>query len=448
MKKSMKKSMIMAGAVMFALPAVAAASGGIQGQCADCHTMHNSFEGAPVAVQGLNTTPSGTPNQNLLKMDCIACHAQDPDGPKLAVLDGGSTVPQVYHGDASDLAGGNFKHITDGGDSANRKGHNVIDLFGVGDSDNGGAYGSPPGKYYESVHGNYFSPGGVAFANFTCAGSVGCHGTRSQMLSGYTDPNDTTTGNTEDGPDFWVTTAKRRGIPAVSGAHHNSFDGKKDPAATVMDAGVHDGAKVAASYRFIKGLKGTGSPVRWQNVDSANHNEYFGNAANPNAAALGCNTCHSPGNSAVNGGNARMTLDSTLKVPNQSMSGFCVSCHGNFHSSATENGAANRFEANGVSGAFLRHPSDYVIPDRGEYAAYTTYNVTAPVARPTLLDAASADVTPGVDMVMCLSCHKPHATEYNGMLRFDYQAIVAGNTAANDGCLACHTTKGVLPENR
>jgi predicted CXXCH cytochrome family protein len=49
---------------------------------------------------------------------------------------------------------------------------------------------------------------------------------------------------------------------------------------------------------------------------------------------------------------------------------------------------------------------------------------------------------------MCLSCHKAHATENDGMLRFDYTAIKAGDTSSNFGCLACHTTKGILPENR
>jgi predicted CXXCH cytochrome family protein len=59
------------------------------------------------------------------------------------------------------------------------------------------------------------------------------------------------------------------------------------------------------------------------------------------------------------------------------------------------------------------------------------------------MEAASATVTPGTDMVMCLSCHQPHATEFDGMLRFDYQQIIAGGGATGQGCLACHTTKGI-----
>jgi hypothetical protein len=432
MRKTIKRSMILAGVALF-VPAVASAQ--IQGNCADCHTMHNSEQNAPVAMTGVgaNTLSSG-PIQNLLRMDCIACHAQDPAGPKIAVLDSGSAVPQVYHGDATgDLAAGNFMHIVNGGDSANRKGHNVSDLFPGGD-DTGGAYTMPPGKYYPTAHNTVFTAGGTPFDRFTCAGAAGCHGTRSQALVkegivGSTDPATNTT-------------VKRTGISAVSGAHHNSTDGVKDPAQNISQP--HSGAQVGASYRFIAGLKGTGNAdARWQNVSSTSHNEYFGAPASP---GTGCAACHVETTLLYNGdGNKRMQLDSTLKVPNQGMSGFCITCHGQFHSSSLEaETVAGRFNYNGTGGAFLRHPSDYVIPSdtNKEYKDYTVFNVTAPVARQTLATAALGTVAPGSDLVMCLSCHQAHATPYDGMLRFDYDAIIAGTTTAKDGCLACHTTKG------
>ena len=55
------------------------------------------------------------------------------------------------------------------------------------------------------------------------------------------------------------------------------------------------------------------------------------------------------------------------------MSGFCSSCHGYFHSSG-----GGDYVDNGVSGAFLRHPSDWVIPNSGEYAGYTNFDHTLP----------------------------------------------------------------------
>jgi len=95
-----------------------------------------------------------------------------------------------------------------------------------------------------------------------------------------------------------------------------------------------------------------------------------------------------------------------------------------------------------------------VIPDRDEYSAFTMFNVNAPVARKhanfVVGMSPSGTVTPGEDLVMCLSCHMAHASPYDGMLRFDYTQQTAGNatTGLGTGCLACHTTKGVLPQNR
>jgi predicted CXXCH cytochrome family protein len=388
--------MFLAGAAIFStLPAMTSASG-IVGQCADCHTMHNSKQNAPVAKIGTSDTLSPTPLPNLLRMDCIACHAQDKEnGLKLAVMAGGSTVPQVYHGDSSDLAAGNFAHITAGG---SRKGHDVADIFPNGDS----VLTNPPGfNETEGAHAGAFALGESPLAKFTCAGASGCHGTRWQLLSAN--------------PDI-----PRTGLAAISGAHHNSYDGAKNPGSQNM-VGIHDGSRVAGGYRFIPGLRGYGNKnegAKWQNVDPDSHNEYYGVAsAGPSA---NCADCH-----AASGEN-NIGVDTTLKVPSQSISGFCTTCHSDFHTSAN---------------AFSRHPADYIIPDSGEYAAYTTYEITAPVARPAVYDAASSVVTPGSDLVMCLSCHKAHATPYDAMLRFDYAAIVAGEERV--GCYACHTTKGI-----
>ena len=449
----MKKVVVfLASALLLATPMIAAASGGIIGDCSDCHTMHNSQQGEPVAMVG--TTVSATPIQNLLKFDCIACHANPDATGKLLTLPGGSIVPQVSQPTDDNLAAGNFRYSS----ADDRKGHNVIDLTPADGSNAGtigdGAYGAPPGNAHGDHHGLNSGVFSVTnpFDAFTCAGARGCHGTRSQMLSGSTADWDgnASTPNTFEG-------TRRTGIAAISGAHHNSYDGAKTSigynghAVDGSDPAVHDGQVVADGYRFIPGLKGYGNEAaRWQNVDSSSHNEYFGNAAGESVGeSAGCGTCHIQDN--VSGGQgSRAALGSTLRVPNNSMSGFCATCHGVFHSMGSENG---------TSGAFLRHPSDWVIPNSGEYAAYTTYDITAPVARPTVYTAASSTVTPGTDMVMCLSCHEAHATQYDYMLRFNYTYDGTGNMQAGaygdiasaqgqGGCLACHTTKGVLPENR
>jgi len=450
----MKKMIALVAGLLIAMPAMVFAAQGIVGDCSDCHTMHNSQNGAPVAEVGTSGTVSASPLQNLLKFDCIACHANPDATGKLLTMPGGSVVPQVSQPSDDNLAAGNFRYSTED----QRHGHNVIDLTPADDSNAGvvgsSEFGAPPGNAHADHHGledGVFSVS-TAFDQFTCAGARGCHGTRSQMLSGDTGDYDgnASTANTWEG-------TRRTGIAAISGAHHNSYDGAKTSvgynshAVDGFDPAVHDGQTVADGYRFIPGLKGYGNEAaRWQNVDASSHNEYYGDAAGESVGdGAGCGVCHIQDD--VNGGvKSRAALGSTLRVPNNSMSGFCATCHGVFHSMGSENG---------TSGAFLRHPSDWVIPESGEYAAYNTYDITAPVARPSVYTAASSTVTGDTDMVMCLSCHEAHATQYDYMLRFNYTydgtgAMQAGAygtvgaATAEGGCLACHTEKGVLPGNR
>jgi hypothetical protein len=460
MNKVMGRSVILAGAVLFmGSPAMAAVTSGLIGDCVDCHTMHNSEQGRSVALVGTSSTPSDTPIANLLRMDCIACHADPTATTGVVDMGGGSKVPQVNHAGAAseDLAGGNFAYITNG---SARNGHNVADLL-TPDTNGEDATGllTPPGMYRGDTGGTHagaarFTMDGGFLANFTCAGSGGCHGTRNQAVSADTNANTTSgeNGNLtgEDGPDFYENVLRLTGIPAISGAHHNSYDGvKAGTMATV--AAAHNGQYVADGYRFIPGLKGAGNTTsdadRWQNASSTSHNEYYGNPAA--SSSTSCGACHQDGATQLS---SHVYDTSFMKVPNQSISGFCMTCHGNFHS------VGSSTSANGTSGAFLRHPSDYVIPNSGEYSAYTTYNISAPVARPDLtgLDGTDNSVNAGTDLVMCLSCHMAHASQYDAMLRFDYTAQQAGNAGSagvdgqglDDGCLACHTSKGILPQDR
>jgi predicted CXXCH cytochrome family protein len=447
----MKKMIVLAVAAMMALSGTAFADGGIQGDCYDCHTMHNSEEGQGVLKLGAGgAVTTGTPMANLLKFDCMACHANNPTGgTKTMSLPGGSTVPQVAHGGATladSLAGGNFSFGMGSGTS--RKVHNVNDLFaGIADN-NTGAYNEPPGLYHSEDRGAFTSDGGDAFDNFTCAGARGCHGTRNQILAVAVDNG---TNNVYGGT--W-----RTGITAISGAHHVNSDGDKTGAVNYTAPVVHSGAAVADGYRFIVGLKGYENETdRWQNVDKDSHNEYYGVAGGLNAAS--CGTCHITGSTDLGDNSAglssRFTTNSTIITPNQSMSGFCSSCHSNFHSGGSGGDTAN----NGVSGAFLRHPSDYVLnagqgagAGSNEYLSYTEYDVTAPVARPSGFGWASGDssvVTPATDMVMCLSCHVPHGSPNDFLLRFDYGDMTAGGFAdaptaqLAGGCMACHSKKGI-----
>ena len=176
-------------------------------------------------------------------------------------------------------------------------------------------------------------------------------------------------------------------------------------------------------YRFLSGHQsGTGKGVvgiedsDWQFTKSmGDHNEYLG-VSGPKTSKGGFD--HS-GNTTT---------------------AFCTGCHGNFHQQdLTDTGAS----------PWLRHPSDSVIPNSGEYAfRLTPYNLNVPVARDaatmtTLGNSPGSSIAAGKDMVMCLSCHVAHGSPYPDMLRFDYSLMNAGagGGSSGRGCFTCHTTK-------
>ncbi|HEW81559.1 MAG TPA: hypothetical protein ENH18_04225 [Nitrospirae bacterium] len=220
---------------------------------------------------------------------------------------------------------------------------------------------------------------------FTCAGVNGCHGDRA-ATDEYT---------------------------AVKGAHHFVDDmlkfGGINEATQAQTTGTN-GTKVGSSYRFLKGVKG-GEDADWEGagLTAIKHNEYKG-ATSPVAGLV-----DTPGGNTI--------------------SGLCNECHGNFHGLSAIGGS--------ILSPFTRHPADIVLPTTGDYAGYTSYNTQVPIARTTIPTAASASNVTNAT-IMCLSCHRAHASAYPDMLRWDYTKMLAGNAATADrdtGCFACHTGK-------
>jgi hypothetical protein len=345
----------------------------ISGDCVNCHTMHNSQNGT-----SMNWNSSSNPNEILLRSDCIGCHARGIAQNIEPVIG----APQVLHSNATDLAGGNFAYITGFGGKTrvtadqNSAGHNVIDL--------GDAYketvlsSAPPGPH----------PDETTPDNFTCAGRFGCHGFRPTVASACA------------------------GLPCIKGSHHQNVDGKIDTATADYN-----------SYRFLRGVKGYEN-TGWRNVDENSHNEYFGTTTPMSGAS--CNNCKGP-----------IQDNAYIRPLNNTISGFCGTCHQNFHWLEGIGGD--------TSSPFQRHPTDVVLKATGEYSAYTTYSIEAPIARTTVPDTPGSTVTPGTDVVMCLSCHASHATPYADILRWDYSDMIAGDTSKSGGCFTCHTQKNQTP---
>lgn len=187
---------------------------------------------------------------------------------------------------------------------------------------------------------------------------------------------------------------------SMKGAHH-------------ADDSIIDGSTTGKSYRFLKGVLGleNNGDNPWQNKNSKDHNEYKG-LVSPDDSASDTN----PGTEG-------------------SISGFCAECHEYYHGDSLD-------ETGGNFSPWIRHPTDISLPSIGEYTNYTTYSIIAPVARAVLPSSPSDTVTPGGttdDILMCLSCHGAHATEYYKLMRWN--SASSSLSTALEGCAVCHTSK-------
>jgi len=117
---------------------------------------------------------------------------------------------------------------------------------------------------------------------------------------------------------------------------------------------------------------------------------------------------------------------------NHTTTAFCGGCHKDFH-------ADNGGYPDNV-GPWVRHPTDLALPATGEYANYnptTAYDPQVPVG---WINPSSP--TRETAVVMCLSCHRAHGSEYPDMLRWDYTKMITGDgVTVGNGCFKCHSAK-------
>ncbi len=356
----------------------------VSGECSNCHTMHNSYAGLNMRLGLAGVTGAGT-------SECYDCHSElrnillrwDCIGCHAQGLISGNNIddnmPQVAHTGGSDLAGGNFFHIFTGDDL---NGHNVhgFDNDFLGPDGNHG--NNPPGwdADFDPSTGDYL-PGPSPTGQIMCAGEYGCHGDREVVSQNL----------------------------AIKGAHHTNDSALQYGAS--FNEGLQ-GSSVGTSYRYLLGVKGA-EDSDWEASKGINdHNEYRG-----------------------------LTFDvgrtSQAWGDIESMSTFCSECHGVFHSGPGLESADTN--------VWIRHPTDAIMPNQSPFTSYTEYDLVAPVARQSITAAtaqASNVVTPGTDIVFCLSCHRSHASPYQSMLRWDYDICNSVDDPGknNCGCYTCHST--------
>lgn len=232
-------------ALLILLPSIVEAKVG--GLCVYCHTMHNSQAGMSMAFELDLTKPNATksdttPNNALLKTDCIGCHQGTNTGTTAPfILDTRAGGPDygTTGTDGDTLAGGNFYWVSTGQD---RTGHNVAGLASQ-----------------DLKHTN-IPPGGSALVGdqLTCAGINGCHGSELQSNQ----------------------------IIAIRGGHHNND----------MSA-WNDGLSITTSYRFLDGIQGKEDSDYEYKPDSSHHNKYYGinspgGTGNSGTISNHCARCH------------------------------------------------------------------------------------------------------------------------------------------------------------
>jgi len=373
----MRKVLTIVSLLFLSVVLVTGTAFGVAGQCANCHTMHASQNG---------TLMGDGPHNYLLLYSCLGCHSGPAGG---ATTSNGAPIvlrtsgTPAGTGAGMSLAGGDFYWVDQGSDA---RGHNV-DVVAAQDVAIGANIGNnPPGWDNAQTDGaaHSIALGAVNWASqLTCAGSYGCHGDHS--VSG----NDA----------------------GIKGSHHGNTGG--------TSAQITAPTTMGGSYRFLDRIKGKEDATWNWGETTANHNEYAGSTYNDGGAS-----------------------------DKGTISFSCAECHGDFHTTA---------DVGGTTTPWLRHPTDIVLysVNRGttEYSMYnggngtlSTYSLVAPVARGTVPASSSSNVYVAQTdddgaIVMCLSCHRAHGSEYADILRWDYATIQAGQGGGNIGCFICHTTK-------
>jgi hypothetical protein len=230
----MKKTLITLFVLFVSIALTYGLAHALSGQCSNCHTMHNSQNGEPVALLDDGSTTTTDPNPNLTISTCIGCH------------NGGvSSAPNIFGSSylTDTTAGGTFaESVAD----ADTKLHNVADLVDAGMLPTIGAEttntGGVPGNDSSAID---FTTAGVTGLN--CAGALGCHGDHTVSTG---------------------TTNAEKSMAGIKGFHHAARDAERS----------------SKGYRFLEVVSGN-TPVEgkgssdWElsGVGDSNHNVYSAN---------------------------------------------------------------------------------------------------------------------------------------------------------------------------
>ena len=389
-------------------------------ECYDCHTLHNSEDGA-IVING------GSPYASLLNQPsstdiCLSCHTWPASNIFKAPTV--MTISGVKPATVAMPSGDFYWSIVDSG-----KGHNPGKTLGV----------QSPTMPSDSILTQ--SPGGTfTTEDWDC---TTCH-----------DPHD------RFGFDVAAWRQLRR---KVNGVVHT---GAETVASGVESYGGDQGATAAGFEPILSNSRGD---IR----GGVNDTDYLNTRADGNP---------------VEGANLfRAESDINKNVYRGGFSSFCATCHGDFHGGNGESeNTANANTNPDADGRWIRHPSNINMADKNSgglasrkygistYTAAVTnaqgtspnpvgYDWRYPLVQPdadfTVKRDQAAMTNPASALsdsrIMCLSCHRAHASEFENITRWDTtgHAFIAdgesdliGQASNGDnpayGCGKCHQKGG------
>ncbi len=349
------------------------------GECEGCHTMHNSYEGMPVTP----TNPVGTAGVFLLKGSdassvCLSCHQKS-----------GDTSPASFHVSTADTdmpLGSPPRQLTPGGDFGwLKKAYTWIPALGTlpltssGDSHGHNIVAQDYGYFADSY--KTTSPGG-----FYPSASMGCtschdpHGKYRRLADG----------------------SIAAGGTSIKGS--GSLASGPDPD-TQQSVGV---------YRLLGGV----------GYNPKSLGGGFAFSYNPPAAV------------APDTYNRSESLTQTRVAYGSGMSDWCRNCHANIHTDALPTPLKHPAGSpNGSLGARIINYYDQYIKDgnltgmeanawlslvpfeagTSNYATLKSLVAATPTKGPSATD--------GTPTVMCLTCHRAHASGWDGSMRWNNRTI-------------------------
>jgi len=150
-----------------------------------------------------------------------------------------------------------------------------------------------------------------------------------------------------------------------------------------------------------------------------------GTAANDTYRLLGAGGVFVAGTGVVDFGVNDSTVSTYAQDVTNDMNKFCAACHQDFHGEIITDPDV------GAGGSWIRHPVGVTLGAGMD----TAYNAQVIVGEVPVM-GADADTQ---RIVMCISCHRPHGSQYADLLRWSYGANVAGGGGAALGCETCHS---------